>query len=266
MENTFHRSQFTFYASYFNAIEHLPKTRRYEALRAVIRYALEGELPEGLTPAASGVFDAIRPNLDAARVKASARISARRGETFDSPGGKNKRENKEEKKNETECKNEIECKNETECKSESEIECKSEIESECKNKIECKNKTECESEAERENEPEQAGEFAPAQAARETAACRRMTLSPPEKKRGAELSRLAEENPVLGRILDQMLDHWERAGQPLTAQEKKLMAWSLAVHSPEEQSNALLDAMSRNSRQISFSPGRRQEGFSAVPS
>ena len=252
MENTFHRSQFTFYASYFSAIEHLPKTRRYEALRAVIRYALEGELPEGLTPAASGVFDAIRPNLDAARVKASARISARRGETFDSPGGKNKGENKGEKKNETECKKEIECKNE--------------IESECKNKIECKNKTECESEAERENKPEPAGEFAPAQAARETAACRRMTLSPPEKKRGAELSRLAEENPVLGRILDQMLDHWERAGQPLTAQEKKLMAWSLAVHSPEEQSNALLDAMSRNSRQISFSPGSRREGFSAVPS
>ena len=70
----FSRNQFTFYRSYFDSVEHLPKARRYEALRALILYALEGISPEALSPAAAGVFEAIRPNLDSGRTKAAARL------------------------------------------------------------------------------------------------------------------------------------------------------------------------------------------------
>lgn len=67
------RGQFTFYASYFTAVEKLPKCRKYEALQGIIRYGLYGEEPE-LTGAARSVFEAVRPNLNAGRIKAAARL------------------------------------------------------------------------------------------------------------------------------------------------------------------------------------------------
>lgn len=69
-----HRGQFTFYASFFAAVERLPKSRRYEALSAIIRYGLDGELPQELGGSAAGVFSAVRPILDNGRTKAANRI------------------------------------------------------------------------------------------------------------------------------------------------------------------------------------------------
>lgn len=68
------RGQFTFYASFLAAVEELPKSRQYEALSAIIRYALYGERPETLSRSAAGVFNAICPILDTGRCKAASRL------------------------------------------------------------------------------------------------------------------------------------------------------------------------------------------------
>lgn len=126
------RNQFTFYASYFTAIEHLPKARRYEALRAVILYALEGAEPSELSASSSAVFDLIKPTLDSARIKAAARLREKGKEPapdpFDFPTGRNKKENK--KKNKSENKNERESKREDQCEGEKER--KDETEGSCR--------------------------------------------------------------------------------------------------------------------------------------
>ena len=54
-------------------MEKLPKSRRYEVLQGIIRFALYGEEPE-LTGAARSVFEAVRPNLNTGRAKAAARL------------------------------------------------------------------------------------------------------------------------------------------------------------------------------------------------
>lgn len=72
-QEVLNRGQFTFYASYFIAVEKLPKSRRYEVLQGIIRFALYGEEP-ALTGAARSVFEAVRPNLNTGRAKAAARL------------------------------------------------------------------------------------------------------------------------------------------------------------------------------------------------
>lgn len=72
-QEVLNRGQFTFYASYFIAVEKLPKSHRYEVLQGIIRFALYGEEP-ALTGAARSVFEALRPNLDSGRAKAAARL------------------------------------------------------------------------------------------------------------------------------------------------------------------------------------------------
>lgn len=71
------RSQFTFYASFFEAVDRLPRSRQLETYRAIVDYALNGTEP-ALTGPPSMVFAALRPNLDAARSKAIARLSSAR--------------------------------------------------------------------------------------------------------------------------------------------------------------------------------------------
>ena len=199
----FSRNQFTFYRAYFDSVEHLPKARRYEALRALILYALEGVSPEALSPAAAGVFEAIRPNLDSGRTKAAARLKELSADPFlsvpDLPAGNNKKENK--------------------------------------NKKEKENKNEEENKEEREDEYKEAGRRAPARMAEEA----------------DDLSRLAQADPKVERALEQFLRHWEKLSDPLTAEERRLLSWSLAVHTPEEQTKALCDALFQNARQVSFS-------------
>ena len=65
------RTQFTFYESFLTAVEQLPKSRKYEALSAIIRYGLYGETPSEMSRAAAGVFAIARPVLDAGRSRAS---------------------------------------------------------------------------------------------------------------------------------------------------------------------------------------------------
>ena len=72
-QEVLNRGQFTFYASCFIAVEKLPKSRRYEVLQGIIRFALYGEEPE-LKGAALGVFESIRPHLTAGRDKAAWRL------------------------------------------------------------------------------------------------------------------------------------------------------------------------------------------------
>lgn len=71
------RGQFTFYRSYYNAVLKLPKVRQYEALQAIIEYALDGAEPQSVSPRTEALMTAIRPNLDAARAKAMARQTAK---------------------------------------------------------------------------------------------------------------------------------------------------------------------------------------------
>ena len=68
------RGQFTFYASYLDAVEKLPKNRKCEALLAIVRYGLRGEEPV-LTGSSASVFAAIRPHLENGRIKAAARLA-----------------------------------------------------------------------------------------------------------------------------------------------------------------------------------------------
>ena len=64
------RNQFTFYRSYFDAIQELPKAERADIILAVCDYAIYETEPEGLSPAASMAFKLIRPTLDSGRRKA----------------------------------------------------------------------------------------------------------------------------------------------------------------------------------------------------
>lgn len=77
MQQKARRHQFTFYESYFDAVESLPRSRRYETLQALILYALEGIYPQGLKGPSKGVFDAIRPNLDSSRVRAEKALRSK---------------------------------------------------------------------------------------------------------------------------------------------------------------------------------------------
>lgn len=67
------RGQFTFYHSFFEAVDSLPKSRQLEAYRAIVRYALFGVEPR-LSGSANSVFSAVRPVLEASRIKAEARL------------------------------------------------------------------------------------------------------------------------------------------------------------------------------------------------
>ena len=70
----FRRGQFTFYASFFQAVDRLPRSRQLETYRAVIDFALNGTEPE-LTGGPAVVFVALRPTLETGRSKAGNRIS-----------------------------------------------------------------------------------------------------------------------------------------------------------------------------------------------
>ena len=102
----FQRKQFTFYRSFYEGMLLLPVERRLDAYEAVIRYALDGELPEGLDNMQYMAFKLIKPVLDAAWVKA---MNGQIG------GSKPKAKRKQkESKGEIEKENEIEIENEIE--------------------------------------------------------------------------------------------------------------------------------------------------------
>lgn len=61
------RNQFTFYRSYFDAIQELSKKDQSAIILAVCAYAIYEIEPEGLSPTASTAFKLIRPALDTGR-------------------------------------------------------------------------------------------------------------------------------------------------------------------------------------------------------
>lgn len=68
------RKQFTFYSSYWEAIQPLSKKQQAEILLTICDYALnETEPGTDLSPAASVAFNLIRPTLDSGRIKAANR-------------------------------------------------------------------------------------------------------------------------------------------------------------------------------------------------
>lgn len=115
------RSQFTFYASYFNAVDRLPKSRRAEAFYAIVLYALDGVEPEGLSAGVDGVFEACRPNIDSGRSKAEKVQNAKcKMQNETDVGGKDETEDKNEDKNKDKIKTKIKSKSEEERKTETE--------------------------------------------------------------------------------------------------------------------------------------------------
>ena len=56
---------FVFYESYLKGIESLSKKSQLNLFLAVTRYALRDEDPMGLTAAERGVFELIKPTIDA---------------------------------------------------------------------------------------------------------------------------------------------------------------------------------------------------------
>ena len=92
------RSQFTFYRSFWEAVQSLPKKDRLPVLEAIISYALDGVAPSGLTQSQSAFFLLVKPNLDASRKKAA---NGKQGGSKPKASGK-QTASKKEKENEIE--------------------------------------------------------------------------------------------------------------------------------------------------------------------
>lgn len=66
------RNQFTFYKSYYDAIQALSKRDQSSLILAVCAYAIYETPPKGLSNAASTAFNLIKPTLDTGRRKAES--------------------------------------------------------------------------------------------------------------------------------------------------------------------------------------------------
>ena len=110
------RNQFTFYASYYDAIQHLKKQDQLAVIMAICAYALDGTDPK-LTGAAASAFILIKPTLDTSRRKAesgkrggSAKQEASKVEANGKQSAREKEKEKEkEKEGEIEIEEEYEC-------------------------------------------------------------------------------------------------------------------------------------------------------------
>ena len=71
------REQFTFYRSYYEALQSLPPKEFKATVLAVCAYALDQEQPS-LTGVSNSVFVLIRPTLDSGRNKAANRLNKQR--------------------------------------------------------------------------------------------------------------------------------------------------------------------------------------------
>ena len=102
------RGQFTFYRSFWDAVNGLPKKDRLPILEAIISYALDGIEPDGLSQSQSAFFLLCRPTLDSSRKKAA---NGKQGGSKPKANGKQTETEKEkEKEKEKEREKEYECK------------------------------------------------------------------------------------------------------------------------------------------------------------
>ena len=104
------RKQFTFYRSFWEAVQTLPKKDRLPVLEAIISYALDGTVPQGLTTGQSAFFLLVKPNLDAARRKAeSGKQGGSKKKANASKTQANSKQTESKKENEIENEIENEC-------------------------------------------------------------------------------------------------------------------------------------------------------------
>ncbi len=101
------RKQFTFYRSYFEALQNLDTEQMHRTLTAIVDYALNEKLSEDLDPVETAVFTVVKPHLDSSRERAEKRLEKEEKTT-----GFDKSKSKSESK--------------SKCKSESKSKCKSE--------------------------------------------------------------------------------------------------------------------------------------------
>jgi hypothetical protein len=104
------RKQFTFYRSFYEAVNVLPREIRLDVFEAIMKYALDKIEPEGLNCYQTSSFMLVRPILDSAWEKAEA--GQKGGSTPKANRKQNESKGEEEKKKEKEKKKE----NETEDK------------------------------------------------------------------------------------------------------------------------------------------------------
>lgn len=98
------RQQFTFYRSFWEAVNGLEKKDKLPVLTGIIEYALDGKLPSGLTKTQNAFFLLTKPTLDASRKKAENGKhggSKPKANSKQTPSKKEK-EKEEEKENEIE--------------------------------------------------------------------------------------------------------------------------------------------------------------------
>lgn len=65
-------NHFTFFESYYEAVEHLDAEMKAEFFDALFKYALRDELPESPSPVVNALFTMAKPNLDKSKARRSA--------------------------------------------------------------------------------------------------------------------------------------------------------------------------------------------------
>lgn len=121
------RDQFTFYRSYYEALNDLPEKERAKVLFALLAYALDEEEPNELSGVCSACFKLIRPTLDSGRIKAANRKN--KAKTNEEQTNNKSTTNQKQTKNKTKT-NEEQNRKEKEGEKEVEREIEIEIESE----------------------------------------------------------------------------------------------------------------------------------------
>ena len=115
------RGQFTFYRSFWEAVQGFPKKDRLPILEAIISYALDAKVPSGLSQSQLAFFSLVKPTLDSSRRKAAngklgGKSEKAKGKQTESKTEANEKqtESEKEKENENEIENEIEYENDKE--------------------------------------------------------------------------------------------------------------------------------------------------------
>ena len=251
-ETPFIRNQFTFYRSFLEAANQLPKSHRGEFLYQLLCYGIYGVAPETLRGASAAVFTSIRPILDAGRTKAMARIQTDTGEVlswpedgndvfFDLPTGSDK--NKKENKNKSKSKN----------KKETQTECKTENED-----------TNFFAEANR-TDPSPSEEahskwFPASEASAEVPGEEADEEDLPSLALRPRMVHMTESDFSLSTAVRAFLELWQRLGKPITDREQDVLADQLDLTQPWDRTAVVNNAISAQSRVFrTFAPAERKK-------
>ena len=137
------RNQFTFYRSYYDAIQALSKRDQSTLILSVCAYAIYEEEPKGLSNAAFTAFNLIKPTLDSGRRKAEngsrgGSVSTSKTQANDKQTTSKPQANRKQTVSKTEAKcKQGESASEKEREKEKEIEIEYEVEAEGKSQADC---------------------------------------------------------------------------------------------------------------------------------